>query len=177
MGETEPVVRAARLIRFRHLVLGDTFRGVTASPVAPFAVQHGEGERLSFGGTTIVVRAAADTTGGSFTLLEEESPLLDTSSHVHSREDETYYVVEGDHVFVCGRQEFEVGPGGVVFLPSGIPHAHRRLVPGVGRLLCLLTPAGLEGFFRILADATRSGEPMEEAYAGASREYGITWSS
>jgi mannose-6-phosphate isomerase-like protein (cupin superfamily) len=148
---------------------------VSASPVAPFAVSSDEGERLVFGETTIVVRAAADTTGGSFTLLEEPPPLLDTSTHVHSREDEMYYVLEGDHVFVCGGQEFEVGPGGVVFLPRGVPHAHRRRVLGVGRLLCILTPAGLEGFFQILAQATQSGGPMQEAYARASQEYGITW--
>ncbi len=148
---------------------------VSASPVAPFAVSYDEGERLVFGETTIVVRAAADTYGGSFTVLEEPPPLLDTSTHVHSREDEMYYVLEGYHVFVCGGQEFQVGPGGVVFLPRGVPHAHRRRERGVGRLLCILTPAGLEGFFQILAEATRSGGPMEEAYARASREHGITW--
>ncbi len=142
-----------------------------------FTVPLEGGERLRFSGTTMVVRAPADATGGSYTLLEELPPLLDTSAHVHSREDETYYVLEGDHVFVCGGQEFEVGPGGVVFLPRGIPHAHRRRVQGVGRLLCLLTPAGLEGFFQILAEATRRGGPMEEAYARASREYGIIWSA
>jgi mannose-6-phosphate isomerase-like protein (cupin superfamily) len=148
---------------------------VAASPVPPFAVPRDGGERLVFGETTMIVRAAAETTGGSFTLLEEVPPLLDTSSHVHSREDEMYYVVEGDHVFVCGEKEFQAGPGGLVFLPRGVPHAHRRLVPGVGRLLCILTPAGLEGFFRVLAEATRSGGPMDDAYARASREYGITW--
>jgi len=145
--------------------------------VPPFAVPYDEGERLVFGGTTMVVRASADTTGGSFTLLDELPPLLDTSSHVHSREDEMYYVIEGEHVFVCGGQEFQAGPGGLVFLPRGVPHAHRRLEPGVGRLLCILTPASLEGFFRVLAGATRSGGPMDEAYARASREYGITWSA
>ncbi len=154
---------------------GRTLHAVSAPPVVAFAVPYDEGERLVFGETTIVVRAEAGATGGSFTLLEEPPPLLDTSTHVHSREDEMYYVLEGEHVFVCGGQEFEVGPGGVVFLPRGVPHAHRRRVQGVGRLLCMLTPAGLEGFFRILAEATRSGGPMEEAYARASREYGITW--
>jgi len=150
---------------------------VATRPVPPFAVPRDEGERLVFGETTIFVRAAADSTGGSFTLLEEVHPLLDTPSHVHSREDEMFYVVEGDHVFVCGDEEFQLGPGGLVFLPRGIPHAHRRLVPGAGRLLSILTPAGLEGFFRILAQATRNGGPMDEAYARASREYGITWLS
>ncbi|MGY1702158.1 cupin domain-containing protein [Geodermatophilus sp. SYSU D00766] len=148
---------------------------MTPSSVPPFVVPRDGGERFSFSGTTLVLRAAADTTGGSCTVLEEVAPLLDTPTHVHSREDEMYYVVEGDHVFVCGGQEFHAGPGGLVFLPRGIPHAHRRLVPGFGRLVCILVPGGLEGFFRILAEATQTGGPMDEAYARASREYGITW--
>jgi mannose-6-phosphate isomerase-like protein (cupin superfamily) len=150
---------------------------VAPSPVAPFAFPPDQGERLVFGETTIIVRAAADSTGGSFTALEEVPPLLDTPSHVHSREDEMFYVLEGDHAFVCGDEEFQLGPGGLVFLPRGIPHAHRRLVPGAGRLLSIMTPAGFEGFFRILAEAAGSGGPMDEAYVRASREYGITWSA
>ena len=142
---------------------------------APFAVPGDGGERLSFGGTTIIVRAAADTTGGAFTVFEEQAPLLDTSRHVHEREDEIYYVVAGEHVFVCGDEEHLLGPGGLVFLPRGVPHGHRRVVRGQGQLLSMTSPAGFEGFFRILAGAAAAGAPMDEAYERASREYGITW--
>jgi mannose-6-phosphate isomerase-like protein (cupin superfamily) len=142
---------------------------------APFAVDHDSGERLEFGGTMIVVRASADTTGGAFTLFEEETPVLDTSRHVHRETDELYYVIEGEHVFVCGDQEFTVGPGGTVFLPHGVPHSHRRVVPLTGRLLCSTSPAGFEGFFRVLAEASRTTASAGEAYERASREHGVTW--
>jgi mannose-6-phosphate isomerase-like protein (cupin superfamily) len=142
---------------------------------APFAVDHDSGERLEFWGTPIVVRASADTTGGAFTLFEEETPVLDTSRHVHRETDELYYVIDGQHVFVCGDQEFTVGPGGTVFLPHGVPHSHRRVVPLTGRLLCSTSPAGFEGFFRILAEASRTTASAGEAYERASREHGVTW--
>jgi mannose-6-phosphate isomerase-like protein (cupin superfamily) len=142
---------------------------------APFAVDHDSGERLEFWGTTIVVRASADTTGGAFTLFEEETPVLDTSRHVHRETDELYYVIEGQHVFVCGDREFTVGPGGTVFLPHGVPHSHRRVVPLTGRLLCSTSPAGFEGFFRVLAEASRTAASASEAYERASREHGVTW--
>ena len=142
---------------------------------APFAVDHDSGERLEFWGTTIVVRASADTTGGGFTLFEEATPVLDTSRHVHRETDELYYVVEGEHVFVCGDQELTVGPGGTVFLPHGVPHSHRRVVPWTGRLLGLTSPAGFEGFFRVLAEASRTGASPGEAYERASEEHGVTW--
>ena len=142
---------------------------------APFAQHHGNGERLEFWGTTIVVRASADTAGGAFTLFEEETPVLDTSRHVHRETDELYYVIEGEHVFVCGDQELTVGPGGTVFLPHGVPHSHRRVVPRTGRLLGMTSPAGFEGFFRVLAEASRIGASPGEAYERASGEHGVTW--
>jgi quercetin dioxygenase-like cupin family protein len=84
-------------------------------------------------------------------------------------------VVEGEHVIRVGGEEFRVGPGGLVFAPRGVPHSQRRVVPRTGRLLVLAAPAGLEGFFRELADADRAGKLGPEAYASASRNYGVTW--
>ena len=59
-----------------------------AGSAAPFAQDHDGGERLAIGRTTIIVRAAADSTGGAFTVFEEPPPLLDASRHVHRHEDE-----------------------------------------------------------------------------------------
>jgi mannose-6-phosphate isomerase-like protein (cupin superfamily) len=134
-----------------------------------------EGERLVFGDVTIVVRADGDATGGAFTLLEEVPPLVDTPLHVHEREDELFYVLEGEHVFRVGDDEFTVGPRGLVFAPRRIPHAQRRVVPGEGRLLVLTAPGGLEGFFRELAAAQQGGTLGPDAYASASEHHGITW--
>jgi mannose-6-phosphate isomerase-like protein (cupin superfamily) len=151
-----------------------TVGGVTVPPLA-FAGRPGEGERLVFGGTAIIVRASAEMTGGAFSAFEESAPLLDTARHVHRHEDEMYYVVEGEHIYQCGDEEFQVGPGALVFLPRGVPHAHRRVVPQAGRLIFMTFPGGLEGFFRILAEASQAGDLSETAYARASHEYGITW--
>jgi quercetin dioxygenase-like cupin family protein len=143
--------------------------------VSPFAAPAGEGEVIDIGTAAVLVRLTAETTGGVLSMFEELPPLLDTPRHVHSFEDETFYVLDGEHEFVSGDRTFRLGPGGVVFLPRGIPHAHRRLVQGVGRLLCVTAPAGFERFFGDLAEAARSGESPETAYARASERAGITW--
>jgi mannose-6-phosphate isomerase-like protein (cupin superfamily) len=142
---------------------------------APFAVESGAGERLLIGKFAIVVRASAEATGGAFALIEESPPMVDTPLHVHEREDELFYVLEGEHVYQVGDQEFRLGPGGFVFAPRRVPHAHRRVVPGEGRQLLLITPAGFEGFFRELARAHEAGTLGPDAYADASRRYGVTW--
>jgi mannose-6-phosphate isomerase-like protein (cupin superfamily) len=131
-------------------------------------------EMLRFGDVEVVVKASAGSTGGAFSLFEENDPV-DTPLHVHANEDELFYVLEGEHVFQVGDQEFRLGPGGCVFAPRGVPHSQRRVVPRSGRILALTSPAGLEGFFRELADADRAGALGPEAYARASDRYGVTW--
>ena len=139
-----------------------------------FKLDHGEGEHLRFSDAEFVIRASADTTAGAFSIIEEIAPL-DTRLHVHELEDELFVVLEGEHVFVVGDQEFDAAPGAVVFAPRRVPHAHRRRTPRAGRFLTLCSPAGFEGFFRELDAAERRGTIGPAAYAEVSERYRITW--
>ena len=132
-------------------------------------------ERLVFGEGTVILRATAQTTSGALTIFEEVPPLLDTPLHVHSKEDELFYILEGEHIVQRGETEFHVGPGDTLFLPRGVPHAQRRVVPGEGHLLVVCTPAGLEDFFRDLAAAESDGRLGPDAYSAASAKAGMTW--
>jgi mannose-6-phosphate isomerase-like protein (cupin superfamily) len=145
-----------------------------STDVGGFRVEPSEGERLRFGEVEVVVKASAGQTGGAFSIFEERDPV-DTPLHVHENEDELFVVLEGEHLLQVGDEQFRVGPGGFVFAPRGIPHSQQRVVPRTGRLLVLTSPAGLEGFFRELADADRTGDLGPDAYARASKRYGVTW--
>jgi mannose-6-phosphate isomerase-like protein (cupin superfamily) len=145
-----------------------------AAPPNGFALAGGAGEPLRFSDAEFLVKASAETTGGSFSIIEEIAPL-DTPSHVHANEDELFVVLEGEHEFTVGDTVFDAGPGAVVFAPRGVPHSHRRVVPRTGRFLTLVSPAGFEGFFRELSDAERDGTIGPDAYVHASERYGITW--
>ena len=132
-------------------------------------------ERLKFGDVNMIIRASAESTGGSMAVIEEVPPLVDTPAHMHSREDELFLSLEGEHLIELGGEEHRIGPGESVFARRGVPHSQRRALPGEGRLLVVLSPAGLEGFFRELAAADAAGTLGPEAYAEASERYGITW--
>jgi mannose-6-phosphate isomerase-like protein (cupin superfamily) len=138
-------------------------------------MDESRGERLVFGEGTVVIRAGADATGGALAVFEEIPPLLDTPLHVHSNEDELFYILDGEHIVRRATEEYRLEPGEAIFLPRGVPHAQRRLVPGEGRLLIVVVPGGFEGFFRDLAEADRQGRLGPEAYAAASERFGITW--
>lgn len=132
-------------------------------------------EVLKFGGLTIAVHASAEATGGAFTVVEELPPLFDTPAHIHANEDEYFHIIEGDHAILVGEEEHRLGPGEGILAPRGVPHAQRRINPGVGRLLIVYAPGGFEGFFRQLAAAEVAGNLGEDAYAKASENYGISW--
>jgi mannose-6-phosphate isomerase-like protein (cupin superfamily) len=139
-----------------------------------FALDPGGGERVVIGERTLFIRASRDLTGGAFTLFDFVPPVADMALHVHAKEDELWYVIEGEHVFTVGEEDFHVGPGAVVFAPRGIPHGHRRVVPGAGRLLALTWPAGYEDFVRDVAEADAAGA-LTEMLAGISERHGIAW--
>jgi cupin domain len=43
--------------------------------------------------------------------------------HIHHREDEAFYLLDGAMQVVCGEDRWEAGPGSLVMLPRGVPHA------------------------------------------------------
>lgn len=135
-------------------------------------VDAGGGERLSYAGMELVIRASAASTGGALGIVEEID-AVDTPPHVHEREDELFYVLDGRHVFTVGDTEYEAGPGDLVFGPRGIPHAQRHLDDS-GRTLTIFTPGGLEGFFRDLSEAEASGSMAFEDLGRIAATYGIS---
>lgn len=143
-------------------------------PSPAYSLGRDDGERLRFSDADFLIKASAESTGGAFAIIEEIDPL-DTPLHVHEGEDELFFVLEGEHVFQVGDEEFRVGPGGLVFAPRGVPHSQRRVVPRTGRTLSQVSPPGLEGFFRELSEAEADGSIGPAVYERVSKKYGITW--
>ena len=77
----------------------------------------------------------------------------------HLREDELWYVIEGDFRFKAGDATLRVSTGGMAFGPRGTPHCFQNLGDTAGRLLVITTPSGLERFAALLP-GTVSPETM-----------------
>jgi len=87
-------------------------------------------------------------TNGAFLLVEAMlAPGTEPPPHVHTREDELFYVLEGEFDVYIGKEAFKVEKGECVFLPRLKPHAFVIRSPRL-RVLALFTPAGLEEVFR-----------------------------
>jgi quercetin dioxygenase-like cupin family protein len=95
--------------------------------------------------------AETKDTGGAFCLVEATlAPGTEPPPHVHSREDELFYVLEGEFDVYVGEEAFKVETGECIFLPRYKPHAFVIRSPRL-RVLTLFTPGGLEEAFRSMA--------------------------
>jgi uncharacterized cupin superfamily protein len=73
---------------------------------------------------------------------------------MHSREDEFFYVLEGEYLFEIDDRHMDAGPGSCVFAPRGTAHTFENTGATPGRMLVIVQPAGLDVFFADLDSAT-----------------------
>src|SRR4030066_13732 len=67
--------------------------------------------------------------------------------HIHHREDESFYVLDGNFSFLRGDRTIEAGPGFFRRVPKGTVHRYDNVGTKPGKGLVILTPAGFEKFF------------------------------
>jgi quercetin dioxygenase-like cupin family protein len=139
----------------------------------PLAVRHDEGEARWWFGSLSVIKATAADTGGQMTVVEvTEHPGAAAPLHVHYRDDEAFWILEGDVTFEVGDTTIEASAGDYVFAPRDIPH--RFTVGGAGcRMLFILLPGGMEDIIRPMSEPAPSrtlpppgGEPTPEEIEG-----------
>jgi quercetin dioxygenase-like cupin family protein len=95
--------------------------------------------------------------GGATAVVEIEGRRGDMPPlHVHRREDEVFYMLEGRVSVHLPGSSVEIGPGEAAFAPRDVPHAY-RVESDTARWLAIATPAGFDAFVREV------GEPAPEA--------------
>ena len=120
----------------------------------PFAVQAGDGTRLETPtGAFVQVKTGSSDTGGALSILElHDQPGNGPARHVHTREDEVWWVLQGSYRVKVGDEMFQLSEGGMAWGPRGTPHAFQNVGAAPGRLLIITTPGGVEAFFQRFAD-------------------------
>ena len=120
------------------------------SPVAFFLVAGG-GEHRWWLGSLATIKATSEQTGGQFALVEIQENETEAPLHVHHREDESFWVLEGEIRFEVGGKVIEAGPGSFLFGPRGVPHRY-TVRKGPARMLFLFTPGGFENLLQATSD-------------------------
>lgn len=89
-----------------------------------------------------------EQTGGAYAMFDFHVPSQHgPPPHVHHREDEAFYVLEGEFQFTVAGESIRLGPGGFLYGKRDIPHTFRCVSESTGRMMCVVSPSGLEKFF------------------------------
>ncbi len=145
----------------------------------PFLSSSPRGEALWTLNTRTTVLATADSTTGALGAWEQHlTGAGNTPLHVHQKEDEYFYVLEGRVLFEVAAERLAAGPGDFVFAPRGLPHRF-SVESEMARILVMVTPGGFEAFFsRVGRPAAGSGlppaeEPDPQALGEAAASFGV----
>lgn len=107
-----------------------------------------EGNSFWVLGDLYTFKVTGKQTNGSLTVIDQFiQPQSGPPPHVHHREDEVFYVLEGRFSFLCGDKQTVLKAGGFIYIPKGTLHTFKNLDGQQGRLLVVIMPAGLEEFF------------------------------
>ena len=127
---------------------------------SPKPFKHAPSIEIStwYKGILSTLLAADDDTGGSFEFVVSNMRSgTEPPPHVHTREHEFLYVLDGTLEVYVGNNVFQVGPGECAFLPVRRPHGFIIRSPKI-RMLVLITPGG---FMKSLALMSAPAEKLE----------------
>jgi quercetin dioxygenase-like cupin family protein len=142
----------------------------------------GEGRSVWVVGDRYTVKAAGEDTGGAFALVEAlVPPGGGPPPHIHHREDEAFYVLEGELLFHADGRDIAAGAGSWVTLARGSLHHFKNVGDRTARMLIVVTPAGLERYFLEVGRAAGDGDgeavaPTPEDFeklVAVAPEYGL----
>ena len=146
----------------------------------PLSTPREEGEARWWFGSLAVIKARAADTGGRMALIEvTEPPGAEAPLHVHRREDEGFWVLDGSVRFEVGERVIEAGAGDYLFGPRDVPHRY-TVGPDGCRMLFILTPGGFEDLVLETSEPARTrtlpppptDPPDMEKLAAVARAHG-----
>lgn len=116
-------------------------------PTSPLFLPPGAGSAIRVSHEVHTLKLRGSQTGGACALLES---LIDSGAgtplHVHGREDEFFYILDGEFEFELAGQVFITAAGSTIYVRRGAAHRFRNRLDTPGRMLTYLVPGGFEEF-------------------------------
>jgi len=139
-----------------------------------------QGRSLWHFNALLTFKALGAETNGQFWALEGLADRhMAVPLHAHSREDEIWYVLEGEIAFTVGNETRIGGPGSFVYIPRNVPHTF-QIRSGTARWFGIGIPAGLDQWFFETGEPAQAltlppppaGPPDVDAIAASLKAYG-----
>lgn len=135
----------------------------------------GPGDRYTF-------LVTGEESGGAYFVMEAlVPPGGGPPPHIHTREEETFYLIEGKVEFLLGEKRITAGPGDFINVPRRTVHCFQNTGQETARMVLTFTPAGMEGFFLETLERAPNGalhppdnvDQVVARYIAAAPKYGM----
>ena len=113
-----------------------------------------------------VLATGTDTAGDYFIMEAVVPPGGGPPLHIQTREEEAFYVLEGEMVFRADGERIVAETGAYLNVPRDVPHHFKNESDTTARMLIFFAPAGIEGMFEKM-----SADP--DNYPVIANEYGV----
>jgi mannose-6-phosphate isomerase-like protein (cupin superfamily) len=139
------------------------------------AVPSGKGRSIEvLPGETVTFKATSADTDGAYSLIEViDQPQAGPPLHLHRREDESFYILEGTFAFQIGDSVLTATAGWFMTAPKGVPHSYKNIGTTPAKMLALFVPAGIENFFEDLSQLTAAGTLGIDRLTAVAAKQGI----
>lgn len=128
----------------------------------------GEGKTISVLGDAYTYKAAKDETGGAYALIEGRIEGNGPPPHIHTAEEEAFYVLEGELDILVGERIVKAPAGAFLLVPRGTVHTFSKSGTAPAKILIIISPAGFERFFEEIA-----GPPDLEKIMALAPKYNL----
>lgn len=144
----------------------------------PTVCSPNEGLRVASGGMVYRFLATGAETNGKFALFEATlRPGEGAPFHVHSREEEAFFVLDGEIAFYSDSGRTQASPGTFINASIGVVRGFRNETDSDARMLILCAPSGLEHMFLedgiVLTDLAQEAPPGGSECPVIAGKYGI----
>lgn len=139
-------------------------------------VAAGEGDLVRLGKLGVQYKIPPEVTSGAFSVVEHPIPPgVLVPPHVHTREDEYSFIIDGEVGVRIGDREFTARPGDYVVKPMGVPHTFWNSGPVDARILEILRPSKFSEFFREAEAVLRQGGGLDaDRLSELAERYGMS---
>lgn len=149
---------------------------------SPHIVLPSEGELVNAAGDRYRFLATREVTDGKYGIWEAVVPPGGgPPPHLHTREEEGFYIVDGELAIYVDGLRVVAGPGSFVNMPVGSTHWFRNEGDRPAKMLVLVAPGGMEGLFKYTGHAVVDpaspipplGDDEKRRIASAAPKFGI----
>lgn len=142
----------------------------------PIVVLPDGGDTLDIAGGKFIHKVKSMDTNNVFSVIEIITPPgKGVALHVHEKEDELVYLLQGEIEVTLGNQTMKAVPGVMALLPRGIPHGFTNVGDTESIVIDTILPGAFDSYFAEMAQLYKSGEPVQQQIDALSEKYSIRY--